>query len=61
MTAREAWRRTYRRHRIVRRICGEAAIDTLIYGTGFVVVDETGIRSVPPQDVVFKNGQWVTA
>jgi hypothetical protein len=51
-TSRAAYKALHRFARQVARIQEEAATDMLIFGTGFVEVQDWGIRSVPPEDVV---------
>lgn len=49
---REAWRLYYRKLRIRRREAALAAEDMVIYGTGYLLVDDDGTsRRIPPRVV----------
>lgn len=52
---REAWKFYYRQLRIVRRESWKAAMDMVIYGTGYVRVDDNGfVNHILPQSVVIR-------
>ena len=53
---RERWKAKYRAARIFRRIANEVALDTVIFGTGFLYIGMDGIRSISPEEVRYGRG-----
>jgi hypothetical protein len=52
LTARERWKRGYRAYRIERRECAKAQRDMLLFGAGYVILNDGTPERVHPEDVV---------
>jgi hypothetical protein len=57
---RRQWRNLYREVRIIRREAGKAAFDAMVYGSGFVRIDnDRSVHHIPIQDVRIQSPSTV--
>lgn len=51
-TAKEWWKKHYRLLRIARRETLKAAVDTMLYGNGFITINDKGeAERLPPESI----------
>ena len=57
MTSRQRWKALWRLHRIIRRECFKAQMDTILFGTGAVLVtDEPDyVKHIPIEEIECPN------
>lgn len=54
----QTWKIYYRLLRIINRESNKAMLDMMIYGTGYVKIDDNGIRHIPIQNIIIKDGKY---
>ncbi len=47
VTARERWKKTWRRYRILRREATKASVDLLVFGSACLKIERGEVRHVP--------------